>query len=68
MFQNNQPLFSIFQIKTAESMGMIILLSLFTSSLSSPTNYFYGSHPDQTNLWANQNAELSRYDLVILPL
>jgi len=46
---------------TSDSMGkMILLISLFTSSMSSPTEYFYGSHPDQTNMWGKQNTELSR--------
>lgn len=40
-------------------MALLILASVFTSSLASPTEHFYGSYPDE-NSWRGQDAELSR--------
>jgi len=37
----------------------ILLISIFTTSMASPTAQFYGSYPDE-NSWANQDVELSR--------
>ena len=41
----------------------ILLISIFTTSMASPTAQFYGSYPDE-NSWANQDVELSRLGTV----